>query len=80
MSVLDTIDPMSRPRGDKPDDKSSKGQHRSPSYNLFARIDPKLGKRFEQYLQNAWPKVSKTAAIEAALKFFLDHEESDEDE
>lgn len=66
--------PKKRGRG-RPRDPEAVGGRR-PKYLLYVRIDPKIGKRIERFVEKQRLKPSLTSFVERAVMDFLDREDA----
>ncbi len=51
--------------------KPGRPKGRKPTYALYARIKPALGKAFEAYIESIQPRTSATAVIEMIVEQYL---------
>ena len=66
MPIMDSKEPSksgTRGRGRPPG--------RTPSYTVFARISPEVGKAFEEHLKTIKPKTTMGALVELAMEEYL---------
>lgn len=59
---------------DKPSRTQKRQQNRSPSYIVYARVNPSIGEAMDAFIAKTKPTPSQTAVVELALEeFFSKH-------